>query len=112
MHCSVFSESDLVGVCEIAGADRGDGVRTGVFLPAAGYEKVRHVFRLFSEAQSRAEPDDGDQGLLGYYIEARDRLGLTVRSEDGTAVRTGGVHILDDSSTRGGRGYRIVLLPP
>lgn len=68
-------ESHSLGVCPVNLADAGMCVWSGPFLPWAGYERVRAIFRKFGEVSDQAGKP-AERARREYYA-ARDALGLT-----------------------------------
>ena len=84
-----------IGWSDLEDRDRSAGAARGVFRPGPGYELVQPVFRLFAEAQGE-EPDAlVDEDKLARYYAARDRLGLSLHSDNGAVVETEFIHIVD-----------------
>ncbi len=102
----------VIGYSDLEQGWPGEGRARGVFRPGIGYELVEPVFRLYTEAVPEAGGAVRDHAKLERYHTSRDALGLTLEDEDGTIVRTSGIHIAD-YTTRGGDDARQleVLIP-
>lgn len=83
----VIHQGVVIGETELENSDEHMNVRSGVFVPSQEYSKVRHVFKLFADAQESGSS-------LDVYYRARDALRLQVRERTGVAI-SGVVHIAD-----------------
>jgi hypothetical protein len=90
---NITCNGERIGTSDLESRDAGMGIATGRFTPAAAYERVRPVFRLFAEAQCEDGP--ADVRMLADYYRSRDSLVLSVETEDGVVVPTTTVHIAD-----------------
>lgn len=104
MKVSVMSHGLLIGTTNIGPGDESMGVLYGNFQPSDGYEQVKHVFRLFSEASMG--PRNEEAAKNARYFEGRDALGLTMKTEQGVCLPLKAIHIVDWSVE--GLGYEIV----
>lgn len=98
-------EGALIGTSELEARDPGMGIAWGGFTPSQGYERVRWVFRIFSEALSDTGPANHVE--IDRYFSERDKLDLTVRTPQGELVPTSVVHISDFSGELGEGAYEI-----
>ena len=73
----------VIGHSDFEHRDLSMGVVHGAFRPTDAYERVRAVFRLFSNDHTEE------------YYRARDRLGLELVSLDGVVIPTDALHIVD-----------------
>ena len=90
-----------IGWSELEERDAGKGSASGAFRPGPGYELVQPVFRLFAEGQGDGSEGSADEDKLARYHAARDRLGLSLHTENGVVVATEFIHIVDATVERG-----------
>ncbi len=107
MRFLIFSRNLLVGSSDLENLDPPMGIASGVFLPAAGYQSVQSVFRIYSEA-SLTEANQNSEMFDRYYRE-RDALNLTVQLHTGKAVPVHCVHIEDFSVELDEVGVTIMM---
>lgn len=70
------------------------GIVRGRFVPAAGYESVRPLFRR--DAVARARPDDPDsETVLRAFYEVRADLRFEVSDAEGRVVPVDYVHVYE-----------------
>lgn len=91
----ILCGEDEIGCSRLEDRDEGMGTISGSFRPTRGYEKVRRIFRLFTDSQM----DAGivNEQMLAQYYRERDALDLTVRTDGGTPIPVATVHISDFS---------------
>ena len=89
-------DNAVIGTTDLAHRDESMGVLHGEFSPTSEYERVRSVFRMFTEGS-----ESNNEGMLLAYFAARDALGLGVESEDGTVLPAATVHVTDFSDEIG-----------
>ena len=107
MDYLIVYNGEPIGTIVSPRADASMGMVHGPFMPLPAYEKVRAVFRLFSEATGMGNgtgyPDDPEK-LRRFYAE-RDALDLSVTTRDGLPIPTAWAHVYDFSEERGETGY-------
>ena len=82
-----------IGTSELEYHDSAQGIAFGTFHPLAPYQAVQPVFLQFTAALPLSGAPDERQ--LADYYAARDRLGLILETEDGIALTTDYIHIVD-----------------
>jgi hypothetical protein len=105
LRYQILCGGELIGTSKLEGRDPSMGTAWGSFTPSQGYERVRWVFRIFSEALSDTGP--ANQVEIARYYSERDKLDLTVRTPEGEVVPTSVVHIADFSGELGEGAYEI-----
>ena len=97
MDYLIVYNGEPIGTMASPGADMSMGMVQGPFIPLPAYEKVRAVFRLFSEASGMGNgtgyPDDPEK-LQRFYAE-RDALALAVTTREGLIIPTEWAHVYD-----------------
>jgi hypothetical protein len=83
-----------IGTAELEYRDSAQRIAFGTFHPLAPYQEVRPVFLLFTAALPVSGGTPDERQLADYYA-ARDRLGLVLETEDGIAMTTDYIHIVD-----------------
>ena len=96
-----------IGWSDLEQRDAQSGAASGAFRPGPGYELVQPVFRLFSESQREGLSAADAEATLGRYYAARDRLGLTLHSDDGAEIPTHFIHIVDFTVERGRKALEL-----
>ncbi|MGZ6389481.1 MAG: hypothetical protein ACXWQZ_09495 [Ktedonobacterales bacterium] len=68
------------------------GMAFGAFIPAPEFETVRGVFGIIDQAVGEGATNERERLLAAYY-QARDALGLTLETQEGTTIPTSWIHI-------------------
>jgi hypothetical protein len=104
----------ILGHSDLELTDSSMGVATGAFRPAADYELVRPIFRLFAEATSETSAEPTDEERLARYYAARDALPLELVDERVRVIRTSSIHIADYSFESGPAAMEleVVIVEP
>jgi hypothetical protein len=98
MGYRVVYRGQTIGRSRLERRDSAMGVAFGQFYPLPGYESVRWVFVLFTQAQD-ASGRIADADALARYYEARDALSLALQTPDGHAIAMEALHIVDWGDT-------------
>ena len=100
----------VVGWSDLEQTEPDLGRARGRFRPGVGYQLVQPVFRLFSEAVPRDEPDRRDEAKLARYYKSRDALQLELVDAEGVRIPTTTIHIADYTSSGAGDCELDVLI--
>lgn len=99
MRHTVRLHGIVVGWSDLESLEPELGRASGQFRPGLGYDLVQPVFRLFAEAV----PRNGvrDEAKLERYYKSRDALNLELTDDEGNAINTSAIHIVDYSEDDG-----------
>lgn len=101
----IICDGEVIGTSALEERDAGMGTASGQFEPATAYQKVRWVFRTYSDAQREQGPAD-EQKVAEYY-RRRDELNLSVESANGQSVPVTVVHISDFADETDHDAYEV-----
>lgn len=101
----IYCGDEEIGTSLLDERDPDMGTATGAFAPSSGYERVKSVFRIFSDAQTDAGPHDKES--IARYYEERAKLDLRLVTSDGVRIPTSVVHISDFSDGPDDDSYEV-----
>lgn len=107
MVYEIRQRGEVIGTSALEHFDDGMSVASGALRPAAAYERVRAVFRLYAEAVPATSAEAADEATLARYYRERDALDLELVDASGRVVPTGFIHISDFTEEAGADAYQI-----
>ena len=107
MAYTIRCRGEAIGTTAFEYFDDGMSVAFGAFRPAAAYERVRAIFRLYAEAIPSTSAQAADEEKLAQYYRERDALDLEVVDAAGRVIPTGFVHICDFVEEAGEDAYEV-----
>jgi hypothetical protein len=93
MDYLILCDDEVIGASNLEARDPSMGFLQGVFVPTDGYERVRPIFRLYTEAGTSMA--DMDQEKYNQFREAVSKLQLSLATPDGVRLPVDAVHIFD-----------------
>jgi hypothetical protein len=101
MSYRILCNDILIGYSDLEGRDQGMAVAYGRFVPTAGYEQFRSMFRLRTEAESQTNAQSGNARKLDVYDRQIARPSLTIQTAAGASLSTGWIEVRDFSVEAG-----------